>query len=954
MHILLCNERFLFRYGVDRVLLILSKYLRERGHFVTIMGVTMDMKVAESVADYSVCIPAGEDYYNINEYVEKWLVENWDSTFSKTGSPDLVLNCGWPFFTIIPFLRAKTKGVIFHDYGVVPIYEYDGGTLKIQTKVRELRKRFMRFCDYVITISDYVAKTTYEILPEYNIPVHTIHLGTDHMEMGLWNTQNLDIKGNGNRLPALIRDFRSMGKKLIINLGRWENKGYKNSRMMFAALRRIKERTPNVILLVLAEKKDVDIPEDLSKNIVPLGFVSDDELIFVMQESDLGIAPTLWEGFNLPLAEMQYYEKPVLVFNVGAHPEVIVHPWCLCNDLNEMVNKADWILQRRGIPGVDKETYVRFREYFTWERCAEKCYQVFMRVLDQDKYDHAVDKCYLENALKAVVIVMDMTNPAKDPANPGIIRVCRCLAAHLQKYVDPIFVIWSEADKEYVLPTRHECEVMGTYHGPALLEDLKLSPDTHRVLLSEYMKGKTNTQNKWILLPDIVFPERGYYIHEYCKREGYRLADIFYDDIPYKLVDIYSEQTQKRHAQYMLRLAESDAVLAISHYSKDCLIKFLKEYGVLNHNIYTTELPGEFNSADRVAQVCTVKGDVVQFLCVSTLEPRKNHKNLIDACLMMEKAHPELKFKLVMIGNRYPGHFDIAEYAEEASKQTDKIEWIGIVSDEIMRELVINSRFTVYTSKMEGYGLPIMESIWQGKPCICSSEGAMGELAEGGGCYTVDVNDVEKLSKALYRMCSDQDLILRLTREAVSRKIISWDEYTKEVLNTLFIRENELIEIEQPGCLFSKPSKIDFLQTTEIESIIYSYVQRMQPFCSVAIGALPPSLIKLLDKYSGVTFIINGTLQSTEGKYKNALLMQGDSFLLFQKVKETVETHNQKINLVVMNMKDLSTEHFDKLFKKFHKGSLIVSLHDKIDSFTSNTLTGNIVFSGERMTAILV
>ena len=43
--------------------------------------------------------------------------------------------------------------------------------------------------------------------------------------------------------------------------------------------------------------------------------------------------------------------------------------------------------------------------------------------------------------------------------------------------------------------------------------------------------------------------------------------------------------------------------------------------------------------------------------------------------------------------------------------------------------------FTVYPSVEEGFGLPILESLWCGKPAICANFGAMLEVAEaGGGC----------------------------------------------------------------------------------------------------------------------------------------------------------------------------------------------------------------------------
>ena len=42
--------------------------------------------------------------------------------------------------------------------------------------------------------------------------------------------------------------------------------------------------------------------------------------------------------------------------------------------------------------------------------------------------------------------------------------------------------------------------------------------------------------------------------------------------------------------------------------------------------------------------------------------------------------------------------------------------------------------FAAFPSVEEGYGLPIIESLWFGKPCLCAGFGSMAEIAEAGGC----------------------------------------------------------------------------------------------------------------------------------------------------------------------------------------------------------------------------
>jgi 5-methyltetrahydropteroyltriglutamate--homocysteine methyltransferase len=59
---------------------------------------------------------------------------------------------------------------------------------------------------------------------------------------------------------------------------------------------------------------------------------------------DLGVSVSLWEGFNLPLAEMQWGGRGVLVFDCGAHPEVVA---------DRILNFATVVGRENVIAGVD-------------------------------------------------------------------------------------------------------------------------------------------------------------------------------------------------------------------------------------------------------------------------------------------------------------------------------------------------------------------------------------------------------------------------------------------------------------------------------------------------------------------------------------------------------------------------------------------------------------------------
>ena len=187
MKILICNERFLFRFGVDRVLLILAKGLTEHGHTVTLMGNRFDHAVARQFSARVIEAPAGaDDYLNLNEFTQAWLAETWLRHFNEETSPDIVLVGGWPFFKSMPYFRKKGARVVFLDCGAVPLEGYTGGALLAQQKVRELRKQYLTSATCITAISDFIAKSQSKVDSQGAVPVRTVLLGADHMEMTVW------------------------------------------------------------------------------------------------------------------------------------------------------------------------------------------------------------------------------------------------------------------------------------------------------------------------------------------------------------------------------------------------------------------------------------------------------------------------------------------------------------------------------------------------------------------------------------------------------------------------------------------------------------------------------------------------------------------------------------------------------------------------------------------------
>jgi len=61
-----------------------------------------------------------------------------------------------------------------------------------------------------------------------------------------------------------------------------------------------------------------------NSSVVFAGYVPDDEIPAYYAACSVYATATLWEGFDLPLAEAQACGRPVVAFNLGPHPEVVI------------------------------------------------------------------------------------------------------------------------------------------------------------------------------------------------------------------------------------------------------------------------------------------------------------------------------------------------------------------------------------------------------------------------------------------------------------------------------------------------------------------------------------------------------------------------------------------------------------------------------------------------------
>ncbi len=604
--------------------------------------------------------------------------------------------------------------------------------------------------------------------------VCTVLLGADHLD-----ERRFDAEAASEAEFKMLRDLEARiadGARIVLALGRYEGYGYKNSAAIFRIFEALQADGHALHLVVLAGQEQVRAPASLSDSVTFLGTISDAALQALMGLSALGVSTSRWEGFNLPLAEMQWLGKPALAFNVGAHPEVTAHPWLLADTEAELIRKAKALLRGEApLQGSWAEHVERFRQGFKWRDVFER-WTAFV-----------VDSRRPPSRKSPRLVLMDVTNSARDPANSGVIRVTRRLGAELQKSldVDVVFVVWDAERQDYRLLGPHHHGFLSSNAGPTDHFGVAaggLGATSLQSVLGSIDPGGSSVPV--VFLPEVILDGSAAARIAWAKGRGLASAAILYDMLPIFEAGLVDHAVASAFPPYAEALCGVDALWSISKFSLNEFERYNDLMGLANPSgSEAVWLPGQFSDLARDHR--KAPADRLDILCVSTIEPRKNHRVFIEAFRKLLQQRPDLDVRLSLVGNSYAGSEQLADWLRQVTAEEHRIIWRGILPDSELADQYRRSAFTVYPSLAEGFGLPILESLWMDTPCLCHDRGVMAELAADGGCLTVDMSDVVQVMEGLDALLTNPELREALRRQARRRSIDTWGDYAAAIAGRL-------------------------------------------------------------------------------------------------------------------------------------------------------------------------
>ncbi len=285
-----------------------------------------------------------------------------------------------------------------------------------------------------------------------------------------------------------------------------------------------------------------------------------------------------------------------------------------------------------------------------------------------------------------------------------------------------------------------------------------LQPDGSRGLRHKYRVVAWDTYYTHAVLPARARSAGADLIHTPGLRVPLRapvpLVATIYDVIPLIFPELFRRRDVIVLSGYLRQIARSArVVLTISEQSRYDIHSRL---GVPKERIAVTYLAASAvfapQSADRIRATCERLGiRMPYFLCVGTIEPRKNLSRVMEAfARLRSRGAPH---RLVLVGKAGPLAAPILAAATRLGLD-DAIQITGFVADEDLAALYSGATAFVYPSLYEGFGLPPLEAMSCGCPVITSNCSSLLEVVGPAGVQ-VDPYNVPALMAAMERLMND-------------------------------------------------------------------------------------------------------------------------------------------------------------------------------------------------------
>jgi glycosyltransferase involved in cell wall biosynthesis len=398
-------------------------------------------------------------------------------------------------------------------------------------------------------------------------------------------------------------------------------------------------------------------------------------------------------------------------------------------------------------------------------------------------------------------MLVDVTNTLHQPYTTGIQRVVRefAAAAHARGALLVEFSLttggWHEVDLSQLHVTtnaglRRAVAFAGrrAYRGlvrrpsfaraaDSVMRSRQSTYESARRLVGGRSLGigpRVDVRGRTLVLPEITSSRaHAQALEDLTLAADTRLRAFLHDVLPWSHPEWFPPDPRHHFEDYLRVLRHAERIAVASRHSEAEAKRAL------------SSCPAEFGRFPLPAAIRATRGRPTEplFLMVGSLEPRKNHRRVIEAALALRAAG--LPSTLVFVGQTGWGDRGLREAVVRARRAGLRLVERRTATDDELHAWYQRATALVYPSLEEGYGLPVVEALASGTPVITSDRPALDEFEVFGGVVLVDPCDTEAIAAAMRRLADPVAWGETVATIDAARLPVGWDRWSADVFTWL-------------------------------------------------------------------------------------------------------------------------------------------------------------------------
>lgn len=230
------------------------------------------------------------------------------------------------------------------------------------------------------------------------------------------------------------------------------------------------------------------------------------------------------------------------------------------------------------------------------------------------------------------------------------------------------------------------------------------------------------------------------------KANAGQIAIILYDLIPLSHPHFFTDTIVKNFtSNFLYIVSNADLFIAISKTTEDVLKKYLLDSPALNTPATSHFLLGadldlikQKHQPSELLEATFTRNK--PYLCVGTLDPRKNHAFLLDAFDKIWQSNHEVH--LCIVGCYGWKSEDTTKRILDHPLYGKNLTWFSDLDDSGLSYCYKNAKALIFPSVIEGFGLPLIEALYYGCPVMASDIPVFREIGEKRCSYfSIDTPD---------------------------------------------------------------------------------------------------------------------------------------------------------------------------------------------------------------------